>query len=844
METATRQSHQPPEWTAAELLSLARWQQFFIGLCLLVCLNSSPLIVAVTIVQSYLFFRLALAVRSPAPWFAAIFGAVPGVNLFVLVSLNHKITVILRSAGIRVGLVGANAYDLRQLKDLVEDETTDLQSMLPDEDVQKIERIIKAAQPSWRLLLAVLFFPYGFFLAARQAFRLLQWGRLAHKYRYLLTTNADIENTCRDFRKIPGRLLVAIHVGLIGAAAPIFLLIGNWYLSKYIATLNHHAHAQSIKKQAVLSSQKAIDRPDNAFYAFHAADGDHQTVAKLFGFKVDGTILPSVESWHDELRVVLLKKNGKKTKPVAISIFDKESQTLLKSLNELRRQFELKKQPHPTLRNTPDSRQGKPLSHQINFPHSSAETNRLIQGVLTELTQNDEVFWVGIYLQDSKVGYGSLTTRYLRHAEPPVLQEQATLMMQTRHNNQVIEMTLVTESLFNPAPPYELRFLVEEQRQQDDIQRIEVTHTGERAEYSATIMQGGIQRNHLFRANYTLADEWAAALWLRQSPQEGDLLFSHSLDTTRFEIVTDKSLIKEKKTGIFNGVQTTYYLTETTLHDGTAMEGLILMDGTIIKADFAGIFELRLEPETVAKNLASPQDLFIENLVAVEGSIGDPRNVNRLVLDVNPELGQALENAPGQKVVSQPATNTFRITLTRDHVADIRVTGEERAQSLKSTVDIPAAEPQIKELADKAIEGADGPQEQVKYLVQFVSQYIDDNYSAEPLTVLDTVRKREGDCSEHASLFTTLARAAGIPARTVGGLVFAEVLEDKYRFGAHAWNEVDLNGYWVPVDPTWNETTINATHIRFPVEKGAELQAFSNLANAKIRVIEVNRDTK
>ena len=40
------------------------------------------------------------------------------------------------------------------------------------------------------------------------------------------------------------------------------------------------------------------------------------------------------------------------------------------------------------------------------------------------------------------------------------------------------------------------------------------------------------------------------------------------------------------------------------------------------------------------------------------------------------------------------------------------------------------------------------------------------------------------------------------------------------------------------------ETTMNATHIRFPVEKGAELQAFSNLANAKIRVIEVNRDTK
>ena len=33
-------------------------------------------------------------------------------------------------------------------------------------------------------------------------------------------------------------------------------------------------------------------------------------------------------------------------------------------------------------------------------------------------------------------------------------------------------------------------------------------------------------------------------------------------------------------------------------------------------------------------------------------------------------------------------------------------------------------------------------------------------------------------------------------------------------FGGHAWAEVVLDGKWVPVDPTWNETKLDASHIR------------------------------
>jgi transglutaminase-like putative cysteine protease len=66
-------------------------------------------------------------------------------------------------------------------------------------------------------------------------------------------------------------------------------------------------------------------------------------------------------------------------------------------------------------------------------------------------------------------------------------------------------------------------------------------------------------------------------------------------------------------------------------------------------------------------------------------------------------------------------------------------------------------------------------------------------------------------------LFTTLARALSIPAREVSGLAY---MGDEVRaFGGHAWCEVVLEGRWVPVDPTWGETSLSATHIRLSTQK-------------------------
>lgn len=63
---------------------------------------------------------------------------------------------------------------------------------------------------------------------------------------------------------------------------------------------------------------------------------------------------------------------------------------------------------------------------------------------------------------------------------------------------------------------------------------------------------------------------------------------------------------------------------------------------------------------------------------------------------------------------------------------------------------------------------------------------------------LTALRLGEASCNGKSRLFVALARASGVPARLVGGLV----LEPGSKRTSHQWVEVYLAGHWVPFDPT------------------------------------------
>jgi len=94
-------------------------------------------------------------------------------------------------------------------------------------------------------------------------------------------------------------------------------------------------------------------------------------------------------------------------------------------------------------------------------------------------------------------------------------------------------------------------------------------------------------------------------------------------------------------------------------------------------------------------------------------------------------------------------------------------------------------------------------------LVKWVNEEIEKRPVLSVPNALETLRKRVGDCNEHAVLLAALARAAGIPAEVEAGLVYQQG-----RFYYHAWNVLFL-GTWVTADSVMGQLPADVTHIRF-----------------------------
>jgi transglutaminase-like putative cysteine protease len=104
--------------------------------------------------------------------------------------------------------------------------------------------------------------------------------------------------------------------------------------------------------------------------------------------------------------------------------------------------------------------------------------------------------------------------------------------------------------------------------------------------------------------------------------------------------------------------------------------------------------------------------------------------------------------------------------------------------------------------------GSRDPFRVTQRLAHWVSTEIRSSVSdAAPSAVL-ALERRRGDGSSHVALFVALARALGLPARPVAGLLFAQG-----RFYYHAWAEVYLDD-WVALDPTFDQFPADAMRIR------------------------------
>ncbi|MBN2052981.1 transglutaminase domain-containing protein [Candidatus Woesearchaeota archaeon] len=127
---------------------------------------------------------------------------------------------------------------------------------------------------------------------------------------------------------------------------------------------------------------------------------------------------------------------------------------------------------------------------------------------------------------------------------------------------------------------------------------------------------------------------------------------------------------------------------------------------------------------------------------------------------------------------------------------------------------------QIRQAAFEAVQG----ENDLYSAVYKIALWVEDNVEYDLSTITAeanqkaswVMENRKGVCDEITSLFISMCRSVGIPARFVTGLSYSNINLQNNGWGPHGWAEIYFPDFgWVPFDVTYKELGfVDATHIK------------------------------
>jgi hypothetical protein len=446
--------------------------------------------------------------------------------------------------------------------------------------------------------------------------------------------------------------------------------------------------------------------------------------------------------------------------------------------------------------------------------------------------------YYGVYVLGKQVGWAKISFTRSDDGEIPCYLSRLEVSEKITASGVKTELQILQTEEFSGKPPYTFTGGLSRETDGRSVHEIKLTRTAKG--FDVLIRTGDEKvRKQISALDYTLADLTTIILWLGRGPKLGEMITTQSLDFDDLKIDKEVHKLTATKTAIAEGVKVTYHeLAITNPKDGSTSLARYDQKGEkLLSMRIAGQIELRVEPERLAKQTEFGGDLFELGKVKIDKKLGDKSTISSLILETVGKHDLGLKLGPCQGVLRNDS-GTYTVKLGKAYGQPVEASAQEIVENCAETATYPISHAKIQALAKEAVGDAKTAEAKVKALVRFVSRYITPSYTAQPLTVMDLLKGRKGDCKHYALLLTTLARAAGIPAREVGGLVYLG--DDEKALGFHAWNEVVVDGHWVPVDASAGETEINPTHINFGSGTGDQTSnMFAAFGKLSFRVVDV-----
>ncbi len=420
--------------------------------------------------------------------------------------------------------------------------------------------------------------------------------------------------------------------------------------------------------------------------------------------------------------------------------------------------------------------------------------------------------WFGLFLKGKKIGYAHLVIRPAAAGEPGGVVGSIGARLRVGGAGTTADVDIEQERFYEKAAPY--RLVEIRSREQSSGNRVERRYRldGEQMVGVQTV-DGSAQPERRVAAGH----ETLLSVLDQQAVEPAEVRAGMSATVSEFdddsesEEMTAVKVVEVRRQRL-SGIDTDVVeLSAQTEGEATITRTLVASGPVILGTTIGEGMEIRWEEKEQAENDLSGFDM-VDDAVAVDRPLGDPSAVRELHLRVVVPESVRLRDAPNQEL-TRKGHGAYEVALFSR--PGLPVMPAERQAALAITSSIDAGDPAVVELARTVTAGESEPARRVERLLDWTYQNLEKHLSSNLTTASQVLAHKQGDCTEHALLFVALARAAGIPAREVSGLVY---MGDRFqRFGWHAWAEVALDGRWVQVDPSWGEAMANATHLTLGV---------------------------
>ena len=456
--------------------------------------------------------------------------------------------------------------------------------------------------------------------------------------------------------------------------------------------------------------------------------------------------------------------------------------------------------------------------------------------------------WMGWYWDKQKIGYSSASIAPTTFQGKPALKETTRSVITLTVLGASVEMNEATDTIsdlrYRP-----LRQTFDVTSKGSDL-HVEAAYDYAASKITCRVGSGPKPTTQVLSIppGANLAGDDSAFLTQGQQLAIGKKLTFYCLEpmTITLEKIDVEIAGQETVKDEVSGKQTQAFVVKSTLPMGQGqMTTWETADGDVLRGEMdMGIIRMSLvkQPKEVALGQAAdpnagseagggttytpPRDFAVATAVVTDKPIRDPRRLRSLQVTIAgvPDKRLLLSDARQQEDIL-PSTdptagysvkvNIHAAPFAAAQSARLPVHDSALAPYLRPAPYIDSEDPGIQATAAR-LRGKDTNLYTIAcHIRDWVHAHMTPDASiGVPRSAADIYQKRRGVCRDYATLYTAIARAAGVPTRLCSGIVYAEG-----KFFDPAWAESWV-GQWVAFDPTLYDPEepvpyVDATHIKF-----------------------------